>query len=99
MFSVAGKMSLYGLGRGSPSPPPPCGYAHAHVKILKENFISAILQPGSVNCSLNSLLLGPCPHSILVSVTINSTNMAATSHAKLGKSKYLLNLDIVMKKR
>ena len=83
MFSVAGKMSVYGLGRGSPSPPPPCGYAHAHAKILKENFISAILQPGSVNCSLNSLLLGPCPHSILVSVTINSTNMAATSHAKL----------------
>ena len=91
MFSVAGKMSLYGLGRGSPSPPPPFGYANAHEKVLKENFISAILQPGNVNCSLNSLLLGQCPHSISVSVIIKYTNMAATSHVTLGFLKSKVN--------
>ena len=32
-----------------------------------------------------------CPHSISVSVTINYTNMAATSHIKLGFLKSKVN--------
>ena len=44
-----------------------------------------------------------CSHSISVSVIINYTNMAATSHVKLGflklESEFLLNLDIIMKKK
>ena len=91
MFFVAEKMSLYELGRGSPLPPPPFGYAHAHVKALTENFISGILQQGNVNCSLNSLFLGQCRHSISVSAIINYTNMAATSDVKLDLLKSKVN--------
>ena len=45
-----------------------------------------------------------CPYSISVSAIINHTNMAATSHVNEArlfkvKSEFLLNLDIVMKKK
>ena len=44
-----------------------------------------------------------CSHSILVSVIINYTNMAATSHMKLGFlvnfCEFFLNLNMVMKKK
>ena len=44
-----------------------------------------------------------CPHSISVFLMSNYSNMAATSHMKLpfltSKVSFLLNLDIVMKKK